>query len=36
MSDFGPSQVSLGLFFDHSGQDLFEDGLPFDPQRHRR
>lgn len=28
MSDFGPSQVSLGLFFDHSGQDLFEDGAP--------
>lgn len=28
MSDFGPSQVALGLFFDHSGQDLFEDGSP--------
>src|SRR5690606_24728566 len=28
MSEFGPSQVSLGWFFDHSGQDLFEDGYP--------
>jgi hypothetical protein len=28
MSDFGPSQVSLSLFFDHSGQDLFEEGAP--------
>ncbi len=25
MSDFGPSQVSLSAFFDHSGQDLFSD-----------
>jgi hypothetical protein len=28
MSDFGPSQVSLGAYFDHSGQDLFEDMSP--------
>jgi hypothetical protein len=28
MSDFGPSQVSLALFFDHSGQDLFLEGAP--------
>lgn len=28
MSDFGPSQVALGLFFDHSGQDLFENSSP--------
>lgn len=28
MSDFGPSQVSLSLFFDHSGQDLFDAGYP--------
>lgn len=28
MSDFGPSQISLGLFADHSGQDLFEEGAP--------
>lgn len=28
MSDFGPSQVSLSLFYDHSGQDLFEDFSP--------
>jgi hypothetical protein len=28
MSDFGPSQVSLSLFFDHSGQDLFEEAAP--------
>lgn len=28
MSDFGPSQVALGLFFDHSGQDLFEESAP--------
>jgi hypothetical protein len=28
MSEFGPSQVSLSLFFDHSGQDLFEDMSP--------
>jgi hypothetical protein len=28
MSEFGPSQISLGAFFDHSGQDLFEDGYP--------
>jgi hypothetical protein len=25
MSDFGPSQVSLSAYFDHSGQDLFLD-----------
>jgi hypothetical protein len=28
MSDFGPSQVALSLYFDHSGQDLFDDGYP--------
>jgi hypothetical protein len=28
MSDFGPSQVSLSAYFDHSGQDLFVDGSP--------
>jgi hypothetical protein len=28
MSDFGPNQVSLGLFFDHSGQDLYESSAP--------
>jgi hypothetical protein len=28
MSDFGPSQVALSAFFDHSGQDLFESGSP--------
>ncbi len=28
MSEFGPAQVSLGLFFDHSGQDIFEEGFP--------
>lgn len=28
MSDFGPSQVSLGLFFDHSGQDVFQEAAP--------
>lgn len=28
MSDFGPSQVSLSAFFDHSGQDLFQDQAP--------
>jgi hypothetical protein len=28
MSDFGPSQVALGLYFDHSGQDFFEDYSP--------
>jgi hypothetical protein len=28
MSEFGPAQVSLAAYFDHSGQDLFEDGSP--------
>jgi hypothetical protein len=28
MSDFGPNQVALGLFFDHSGQDLFKEPAP--------
>jgi hypothetical protein len=28
MSDFGPNQVSMSLFFDHSGQDLFEEFAP--------
>lgn len=28
LSDLGPSQVSLGLFFDHSGQDLSEEIFP--------
>lgn len=28
MSDFGPAQVALGLFFDHSGQDLFQEPQP--------
>lgn len=28
MSDFGPSQVALSAYFDHSGQDLFEEGAP--------
>lgn len=28
MSDFGPSQVSLSAYFDHSGQDLFLDPAP--------
>ena len=28
MSDFGPAQVSLAAYFDHSGQDLFEDASP--------
>lgn len=28
MSDLGASQVALGLFFDHSGQDLYENGYP--------
>jgi hypothetical protein len=28
MSEFGPSQVALSLFFDHSGQELFDDGSP--------
>lgn len=28
MSEFGPSQVSLASFFDHSGQDLFVEGYP--------
>jgi hypothetical protein len=28
MSDFGPNQVSMSLFFDHSGQDLFEESAP--------
>lgn len=28
MSDFGPAQVSLAAYFDHSGQDLFEDPAP--------
>jgi hypothetical protein len=28
MSEFGPSQVSLSLFFDHSGQDLFDAMYP--------
>jgi hypothetical protein len=28
MSEFGPAQVSLGAFFDHSGQDLFIDSYP--------
>lgn len=28
MSDFGPAQVSLSAYFDHSGQDLFEDPAP--------
>ncbi len=28
MSEFGPSQVSLGAFFDHSGQDLYEEAYP--------
>lgn len=28
MSDLGASQVALGLFFDHSGQDLYESAFP--------
>ncbi|MDB5049501.1 MAG: hypothetical protein JWO30_2572 [Fibrobacteres bacterium] len=28
MSEFGPSQVSLSAYFDHSGQDLFDDASP--------
>ncbi len=28
MSEFGPSQVSLGVFYDHSGQDLYLDNYP--------
>jgi hypothetical protein len=28
MSEFGPSQVSLGAYFDHSGQDLYEQPYP--------
>ncbi len=28
MSEFGPSQVSVAAFFDHSGQDLFEEAYP--------
>jgi hypothetical protein len=28
MSDFGPAVVSLGAYFDHSGQDLFDDPAP--------
>jgi hypothetical protein len=28
MSEFGPSQIALGAFYDHSGQDLYEDGYP--------
>ncbi|GEM_PF-1667049 len=28
MSEFGPSQVSLSAYFDHSGQDLFVDVAP--------
>lgn len=28
MSEFGPAQVSLSAFFDHSGQDLFADLSP--------
>lgn len=28
MSDFGPNQVSMSLFFDHSGQDLFDVSAP--------
>jgi hypothetical protein len=28
MSEFGPSQVAVGVFFDHSGQDLYEEGAP--------
>lgn len=28
MSEFGPSQVSLAAYFDHSGQELFEDASP--------
>lgn len=28
MSEFGPSQVAAGIFFDHSGQDLFVEGAP--------
>ncbi len=28
MSEFGPSQVSVAAFFDHSGQDLFVEGYP--------
>ncbi len=28
MSEFGPSQVSVSAFFDHSGQDLFTDLSP--------
>ncbi|MDB5106132.1 MAG: hypothetical protein JWP91_3821 [Fibrobacteres bacterium] len=28
MSEFGPSQVSLAAYFDHSGQELYEDASP--------
>lgn len=28
MSEFGPSQVAVSLFFDHSGQDLFASPAP--------
>lgn len=28
MSEFGPSQISLACYYDHSGQDVFEDGYP--------
>jgi hypothetical protein len=28
MSEFGPSQVAVSLFFDHSGQDLYENPAP--------
>jgi hypothetical protein len=28
MSEFGPSQVSVSLFFDHSGQDLYQEAAP--------
>ena len=28
MSEFGPSQVGVGLFFDHSGQNVFREKAP--------
>jgi hypothetical protein len=28
MSEFGPSQVALGVFYEHSGQDLYVDNAP--------
>src|SRR3954462_15966772 len=28
MSEFGPQEVAVSLFFDHSGQDLYSEAAP--------